>query len=48
VYAKVILKEPEKYFTTEFLDRIDAAAKQEFTYGSTSFIEEDEQEMEEV
>lgn len=34
VFAKSVYSEPEKYFTQEFLDRIDKAAKKEFMYGS--------------
>ena len=33
VYAKQILKEPEKYFTEEVMQQLDEIAKQEFSYG---------------
>ena len=33
LYAKQILKNPEKYFTEEMLTKIDEAANTEFTYG---------------
>ena len=33
VYAKAILSEPEKYFTDEVLDKLDAVAQQQFSYG---------------
>ena len=34
VYAKEILKNPEKYFTEEVLEQLDQIAKEEFSYGS--------------
>ena len=34
LYAKQILKEPETYFTEEVMQQLDAAAKQEFSYGT--------------
>ena len=34
VYAKAILKDPETYFTPEVLEKLDAIAKKEFSYGS--------------
>ena len=33
VYAKVILKEPEVYFTPEVMDQLDQIARKEFSYG---------------
>ena len=33
VYAKAILADPEKYFTPEVLDQLDAVAKRVFSYG---------------
>jgi len=33
IYAKQILKEPEVYFTEEVMQQLDAAAKQQFSYG---------------
>ena len=33
VYAKAILKEPETYFTPEVMEKLDAIAKEEFSYG---------------
>ena len=34
VYAKEILKNPDKYFTEEVLQKLDEIAKEEFSYGS--------------
>jgi RecA/RadA recombinase len=34
LYAKEILKDPEKYFTEEVMQQLDAAAKQQFSYGT--------------
>ena len=34
VYAKEILKNPDKYFTEEVLQKLDEVAKEEFSYGS--------------
>ena len=34
IYAKHILKEPEKYFTPEVMEKLDVIAKGEFSYGS--------------
>jgi hypothetical protein len=34
VYAKQILKEPEKYFTPEVMEQLDQIAKTEFSYGT--------------
>ena len=34
VYPKSILNDPEKYFTQEVMDKLEEAAKQEFTYGN--------------
>ena len=34
VYAKQILKEPETYFTPEVMEKLDAIAREEFSYGS--------------
>ena len=33
VYAKAIYKDPEEYFTEEVLQKLDAIAKEEFSYG---------------
>jgi hypothetical protein len=33
VYAKQILKEPEKYFTSEVMEKLEEIAKSEFSYG---------------
>jgi RecA/RadA recombinase len=35
LYAKEILKNPEQYFTEEVMQQLDAAAKQQFSYGTT-------------
>ena len=34
LYAKAILKEPEKYFTEEVMEKLNEIAKQEFSYGA--------------
>ena len=34
IYAKQILKEPEVYFTEEVMQQLDAAAKQQYSYGT--------------
>ena len=34
VYAKLIYKEPEKYFTPEVMEKLDQIAKTEFSYGT--------------
>jgi RecA/RadA recombinase len=34
IYEKEILKNPEKYFTEEVMQQLDAAAKQKFSYGT--------------
>jgi RecA/RadA recombinase len=34
IYAKEILKTPEKYFTEEVMQKLDEIARQEFSYGS--------------
>ena len=34
VYAKAIYKDPEEYFTEDILEKLDAIAKEEFSYGS--------------
>jgi hypothetical protein len=33
IYAKEILKSPEKYFTEEVMEKLDVIAKGEFSYG---------------
>jgi len=33
IYAKQILKEPEKYFTPEVMEKLDKIAQEEFSYG---------------
>ena len=35
VYAKQILKDPETYFTPEVLEKLDAIARTEFSYGES-------------
>ena len=44
VFVKAMLRDPEKYFTKEVLDRLDAVASKEFLYGNTDPIEELEEE----
>ena len=34
VYAKAIYKDPESYFTPEVMEKLDAIAKEQFSYGS--------------
>jgi len=34
IYAKEILKSPEKYFTEEVMQQLDEIAKNQFSYGS--------------
>ena len=34
IYAKEILKSPEKYFTDEVMEKLDVIAKGEFSYGN--------------
>ena len=34
VYAKAIYKDPEQYFTPEVMEKLDAIAREEFSYGS--------------
>lgn len=46
VYGKTILKDPEKYFTKELLDKIDDAARKEFSYGHHHQEENSENNME--
>ena len=45
-YAKQIEQDPERFFTKDLLDRIDAVAAKEFKYGQgeTSEVEHDEEE----
>ena len=33
-FGKTIYESPEKYFTDEMMEKIDEAAKEEFSYGS--------------
>lgn len=40
VFESVILKNPEKYFTKEILDRIEEGCQNEFLYGKTNYITE--------
>jgi len=35
IYAKQILANPEEYFTEEVMEKLDAIAKDEFSYGSS-------------
>jgi RecA/RadA recombinase len=35
IYAKQILANPEQYFTEEVMQQLDAAAKKQFSYGTT-------------
>lgn len=46
VFESTIKRNPEKYYTKEILDRIDAACKQEFLYGAGEAppVEDDESE----
>ena len=44
LYAKQILKDPEKYFTDDIMNGLDEAAKKEFSYGGG--VEETEETLE--
>ena len=44
VYEKTILGEPEKYFTDDVMQQLDAAAKLEFTYGGREDTSNDSEE----
>ena len=44
VYEKTILGEPEKYFTDDVMQQLDAAAKLEFTYGGREDTSDDSEE----
>ena len=46
VYAKDVYKNPEKYFTTELMQYIDAAAKLEFSYGGENTTDDSEESSE--
>jgi RecA/RadA recombinase len=43
VFENAILKNPEKYFTQDVLDKIDEMCKDEFMYGRTNHIEMEEE-----
>jgi hypothetical protein len=43
-YEKEIMKQPERFFTQEVLEQIDAYAKIKFNYGSTIGVNEEEEE----
>ena len=45
VFGKSINNNPEKYYTKEILDQIDAAAQKEFTYGAAEMSAELEEEV---
>ena len=42
VFAKAIYKDPEKYFTKEVLDQLDAICQKEFAYGSELEYDDDD------
>jgi hypothetical protein len=42
-YAKTIYAEPEKYFTDELMQYLDAAARMEFTYGGEGSTDDTEE-----
>ena len=44
VYDKAIYKDPEKYFTSEVMKKIDEAVAKEFRYGSSNVTVEEEME----
>ena len=44
VYEKTILGEPEKHFTDDVMQQLDAAAKLEFTYGGREDTSDDSEE----
>lgn len=43
VFESAILKNPEKYFTKDVLDKIDEMCKNEFMYGKTNHIQVEEE-----
>ncbi len=43
VFESAILKEPEKYFTSDILDQIDSACKDEFLYGKSNVMADAEE-----
>jgi RecA/RadA recombinase len=43
VFENAILKDPEKYFTKDVLDKIDAMCQNEFMYGKTNHIQVEEE-----
>jgi len=45
VFGKAINQEPEKYFTKDLLDKLDDAAKQEFSYGQDEYDRENDTGM---
>lgn len=47
LYEKEILKDPEKYFTKELLDKIDSYAQKKFKYGST-IVDDNETDAPEI
>lgn len=42
VFAKQILQDPEKYFTADVMEQLEAAAKIEFSYGKGDYEREDD------
>ena len=46
-YAKTIYEKPEKYFTSDLMEKIEEYAAAEFTYGGIPIEEEVETEIEE-
>ena len=45
VFGKVILENPEEVYTSEMLNRIDEAARKEYSYGGRTVLEESEEDF---
>lgn len=45
VFGKQILQDPEKYFTPDVMERLEEAAKKEFSYGKGDYEREDDTGM---
>lgn len=45
VFGKAINQDPEKYFTKDLMDKLDDAAKQEFSYGQDEYDRENDTGM---
>jgi hypothetical protein len=45
VFGKAINQDPEKYFTKDLMDKLDDAAKQEYSYGQDEYDRENDTGM---